>query len=210
MLKLTLKVNNSENNNYSRLARAGPRSESTQYELVRIDGCFKRADLSPRGRPSSGPAGLQLIRRARGRDDNIPLHSISGNDIVSYSFHSSSAPNSATIFDNLLTSITFFIYNINNCLFSHSFTQILIAMARVIKPPSFCDRFIEASSYEYKTRHLIDGRFVTCDQRISIVAGYMTEEVLGLSPFTFMHRDDVRWVMVALRQSKLNEKYRGF
>lgn len=75
-------------------------------------------------------------------------------------------------------------------------------MARVIKPPSFCDRFIEATRCEYKTRHLIDGRIVTCDQRISIVAGYMTEEVRGLSPFTFMHRDDVRWVMVALRQSE--------
>lgn len=41
-----------------------------------------------------------------------------------------------------------------------------------------------------------------CDQRISIVAGYLTEEVSGLSPFTFMHKDDVRWVMVALRQSE--------
>ncbi|KAL7046755.1 hypothetical protein ACKWTF_002701 [Chironomus riparius] len=141
-----------------RLARAGPRSEPTQYELVRIDGCFKRAELAPRGRPNTGPTGLQLIRRARGRDDNIPLHSISGNDII------------------------------------------LIAMARVIKPPMFCDRLIEACRYEYKTRHLIDGRIVQCDQRISIVAGYMTEEVSGLSPFTFMHRDDVRWVMVALRQ----------
>jgi hypothetical protein len=67
-----------------RLARAGPRSESTVYEMVRIDGCFRRADQAPRGRPNSGPTGLQLIRRARGRDDSIPLHSISGNDVVSY------------------------------------------------------------------------------------------------------------------------------
>lgn len=43
---------------------------------------------------------------------------------------------------------------------------------------------------------------VQIDQRISLVAGYMTEEVSGLSPFNFMHKDDVRWVMVALRQSK--------
>lgn len=80
-------------------------------------------------------------------------------------------------------------------------SQVLIAMARIIKPPMFCDRLIEACRYEYKTRHLIDGRIVQCDQRISIVAGYLTEEVSGLSPFTFIHRDDVRWVMVALRQS---------
>jgi hypothetical protein len=75
-------------------------------------------------------------------------------------------------------------------------------MARVVKPPLICDRLIEACRYEYRTRNLIDGRIVQCDQRISIVAGYLTEEVSGLSPFTFIHRDDVRWVMVALRQSK--------
>ena len=75
-------------------------------------------------------------------------------------------------------------------------------MARIIKPPMFCDRLIEACRYEYKTRNLIDGRIVQCDQRISIVAGYLTEEIAGLSPFTFIHRDDVRWVMVALRQSE--------
>ncbi|GAB0092163.1 uncharacterized protein DMENIID0001_071380 [Sergentomyia squamirostris] len=142
-----------------RLARAGPRSEPTAYEVVRIDGCFRRADSAPRGvKSSTYPGGLQLIRRTRGRDDSLPLHAISGNDIV------------------------------------------LVAMARVLKPPSICDRLIEACKHEYKTRHLIDGRIVQCDQRISIVAGYLTEEVSGLSPFTFMHKDDVRWVMVALRQ----------
>ena len=76
-------------------------------------------------------------------------------------------------------------------------------MARVIKRPLICDRLLESCTYEYKTRHLVDGRIVQCDQRISIVAGYLTDEVSGLSPFTFMHRDDVRWVMVALRQSML-------
>lgn len=33
------------------------------------------------------------------------------------------------------------------------------------------------------------------------ILGYMADEVCNLSAFTFMHRDDVRWVMVALRQS---------
>lgn len=85
-------------------------------------------------------------------------------------------------------------------------------MARIIKPPMLCDRLIEACRYEYKTRHLVDGRIMQCDQRISIVAGYMTEEISGLSPFTFIHRDDVRWVMVALRQSefKFLHKLYGF
>lgn len=141
-----------------RLARAGPRSEPTAYELVTIDGCFRRADSAPRGERPSGPSGLQLLRRARGRDDGISLQSINGNDIV------------------------------------------LVAMARVQKVPTICDRLIEACRYEYKTRHLIDGRIVQCDHRISVVAGYLTTEVSGLSPFTFMHKDDVRWVIVALRQ----------
>lgn len=124
-----------------------------------MDGCFRRADAAPRGLKSSGPAGLQLLRRGRGgREDGISLHSINGNDIV------------------------------------------LVAMVRVLKVPSICDRLIEACKYEYKTRHLIDGRIVQCDHRISVVAGYMTNEVSGLSPFTFMHKDDVRWVIVALRQ----------
>lgn len=78
-----------------------------------------------------------------------------------------------------------------------------MAMVRVIKPPTISERLFEANKFEYKTRHLIDGRIVQCCQRISIVAGYMADEVSGLSPFTFMHKDDVRWVMVALRQSKL-------
>lgn len=141
-----------------RIARAGPRSEPTAYEMVTVDGFFRRADAAPRGLKSSGPSGLQLLRRGRGREDGISLHSINGNDIV------------------------------------------LVAMVRVLKAPTICDRLIEACKYEYKTRHLIDGRIVQCDHRISVVAGYMTNEVSGLSPFTFMHKDDVRWVIVALRQ----------
>ncbi|XP_055384140.1 uncharacterized protein LOC129613868 isoform X2 [Condylostylus longicornis] len=142
-----------------RLARATPRSEPAAYEIVKIDGCFRRADSAPRGvKSSTFPSGLQLIRRARGRDDSIPLPSISANDIV------------------------------------------LVAMVRIIKPPKIIDRLREANNFEYKTRHLIDGRMIMVDQRISLVAGYMTDEVTGLSPFTFMHQDDVRWVIVALRQ----------
>ncbi|XP_037034497.1 neuronal PAS domain-containing protein 2-like isoform X1 [Bradysia coprophila] len=143
-----------------RLARAGPRTEPTQYEVVQFDGCFRRADSAPRGvKASTFRSGMHLIRRARCREDtSMPLQVISGNDVV------------------------------------------LVAMARVIKPPTITERLFEANKFEYKTRHLIDGRIVQCDQRISIVAGYMADEVSGLSPFTFMHKDDVRWVMVALRQ----------
>ncbi|XP_013101243.2 hypoxia-inducible factor 1-alpha [Stomoxys calcitrans] len=141
-----------------RLARSGPRSETTSYELVKIDGSFRRSDMAPRGlKTGTLPSTLQLMRRSRGREDILPLHTISGNDIV------------------------------------------LIAIARIVRPPVI-NTVLEANRLEYKTRHLIDGRIIDCDQRISLVAGYMTDEVRNLSPFTFMHQDDVRWVIVALRQ----------
>jgi hypothetical protein len=44
--------------------------------------------------------------------------------------------------------------------------------------------------------------YMNCDYRISVVAGYMAEEVTGESAFKFMHKDDVRFTIVALRQSK--------
>ncbi|KAJ8976459.1 hypothetical protein NQ317_012837 [Molorchus minor] len=68
---------------------------------------------------------------------------------------------------------------------------------------------MEASKDEYVTRHLIDGRIINCDQRISIVAGYMIDEVSGHSAFKYMHRDDVRWVMIALRQMYDRGESRG-
>lgn len=62
-------------------------------------------------------------------------------------------------------------------------------------------RILPPTAYsEYWTRHLIDGRIVQCDQSISLVAGYLTEEVTGTSAFFFMHKEDVRWVICVLRQ----------
>lgn len=81
--------------------------------------------------------------------------------------------------------------------------QVLVFFVKVVRPEPLVDQLIEASKDEYVTRHLVDGRIINCDQRISFIAGYMTEEVNGLSAFNFMHREDVRWVMIALRQSKL-------
>lgn len=62
---------------------------------------------------------------------------------------------------------------------------------------------IDANKQEYVTRHLVDGRIIYCDHRISIVAGYLSEEVSGLSAFSFMHKDDVRWTIIGLRQSTI-------
>ncbi|XP_020296520.1 circadian locomoter output cycles protein kaput-like isoform X2 [Pseudomyrmex gracilis] len=53
---------------------------------------------------------------------------------------------------------------------------------------------------EYVTRHLVDGRIIYCDHRISLIAGYMSEEVSGENAFKYMHKDDFRWTMIGLRQ----------
>ncbi|XP_015125703.1 hypoxia-inducible factor 1-alpha isoform X2 [Diachasma alloeum] len=66
----------------------------------------------------------------------------------------------------------------------------------------------EATKEEYVTRHLVDGRIIFCDHRISIVAGYMSEEVSGANAFRYMHKDDVRWTMIGLRQ--MYDRREGF
>lgn len=55
---------------------------------------------------------------------------------------------------------------------------------------------------EYRTRHSVDGQIIQCEARIALVTGYMTHEVNGVNAMNFMHRDDVRWVIIALRESK--------
>ncbi|KAH8367997.1 hypothetical protein KR084_005331 [Drosophila pseudotakahashii] len=179
-----------------RLARASTRAEATRhYERVKIDGCFRRSDSSLTGGAAANyPIVSQLIRRSRNNNmlaaaaavaaeaATVPpqhdaiaqaaLHGISGNDIV------------------------------------------LVAMARVLRKERAPEetegaegalgltiyRQPEPYQLEYHTRHLIDGSIIDCDQRIGLVAGYMKDEVRNLSPFCFMHLDDVRWVIVALRQ----------
>lgn len=77
---------------------------------------------------------------------------------------------------------------------------VFIGMVRVVSnelPPHITQ---PAAYSEYWTRHLIDGRIVQVDQSISLVAGYMTDEVTGTSGFYYIHKDDVRWVVCNLRQ----------
>ncbi|XP_046410782.1 uncharacterized protein LOC124175025 isoform X4 [Neodiprion fabricii] len=78
---------------------------------------------------------------------------------------------------------------------------IFVGIARLVKRRTITElSLLEATKDEYVTRHLIDGRIIFCDHRISVVAGYMAEEVSGLSAFKFMHKEDVRWTMIGLRQ----------
>ncbi|XP_059054469.1 hypoxia-inducible factor 1-alpha-like [Achroia grisella] len=78
-----------------------------------------------------------------------------------------------------------------------------VVFVGVVRPAS--DTFItesemESFSMEYRTRHSIDGQIIQCEQRIALVTGYMTHEVYGVNAMNFMHRDDVRWVIIALRE----------
>ncbi|XP_022215048.2 circadian locomoter output cycles protein kaput [Drosophila obscura] len=200
-----------------RVARASTRAEaSRQYELVKIDGCFRRSDSSLTGGAAANyPIVSQLIRRSR------------NNNMLAAAAVAAAAAAEATA------------AAITGCLPQHDAIAqaalhgisgndiVLVAMARVLREDRHRDRdrdrdrdhrvraespecedfgssllYRQPEPYqlEYRTRHLIDGSIIDCDQRIGLVAGYMKDEVRNLSPFCFMHLDDVRWVIVALRQ----------
>nr|CAD7446330.1 unnamed protein product [Timema bartmani] len=78
---------------------------------------------------------------------------------------------------------------------------VLVAVVKLFKETRVAElSLLEATRDEYITRHLIDGRFIYCDHRISVVSGYFPEEVSGLSAFKFMHKEDFLYTMIALRQ----------
>ncbi|XP_006616369.1 neuronal PAS domain-containing protein 2-like isoform X1 [Apis dorsata] len=78
---------------------------------------------------------------------------------------------------------------------------VFVGVAQLLmKQPLTKISIIDANKNEYITRHLVDGRIIYCDHRVSVVAGYLSEEVSGMSAFGFMHKDDRIWAMVALRQ----------
>ncbi|CAL7935902.1 unnamed protein product [Xylocopa violacea] len=78
---------------------------------------------------------------------------------------------------------------------------VFVGVARLLmRRPITKISIIDANKDEYITRHLVDGRIIYCDHRVSVVAGYLSEEVSGMSAFSFMHKSDRIWAMVALRQ----------
>ncbi|TDG40160.1 hypothetical protein AWZ03_013423 [Drosophila navojoa] len=186
-----------------RLARASTRAEATRhYEMVKIDGCFRRSDSSVTGGAAANyPIVSQLIRRSR------------NNNMLAAAAAAAAATNAAAATAATTTTTTTLTAP---CLPQHDAIAqaalhgisgndiVLVAMARVMREESTCLSLMcrqpEPYQLEYRTRHLIDGSIIDCDQRIGIVAGYMKDEVRNLSPFSFMHLDDVRWVIVALRQ----------
>ncbi|KAJ8737772.1 hypothetical protein PYW08_000367 [Mythimna loreyi] len=78
-----------------------------------------------------------------------------------------------------------------------------IVFIGIVRPTSetfINESALESYRMEYRTRHSIDGEIIQCESRIAIVTGYMTHEVSGVNAMNFMHRDDVRWVIIALRE----------
>nr|QLH55914.1 methoprene-tolerant protein 2 [Chilo suppressalis] len=77
---------------------------------------------------------------------------------------------------------------------------VFVGIVRLAAETFITESNMEAWRMEYRTRHSIDGQIIQCEQRISLVTGYMTHEVNGINAMNFMHKDDVRWVVIALRE----------
>lgn len=148
-----------------RLARASTRSESKKiYEIVKIDGCFRRSDFSAVATgANSYPIVSQLIRRSRNASPSHMGGSGGGATLGAGAFIPHLLPHDA-IAQAALHGVS------GNDI-------VLIAMARIIRPAKIINWPLESNRLEYKTRHLIDGRIIDCDHRIGLVAGYMQEEV---------------------------------
>ncbi|CAH2103878.1 unnamed protein product [Euphydryas editha] len=84
--------------------------------------------------------------------------------------------------------------------FSSGNDIVFVGMVRPTVDTFLTESGLESFKMEYRTRHSIDGEIIQCEQRIALVTGYMTDEVNGVNAMNFMHRDDVRWVVIALRE----------
>ncbi|EDW26608.1 GL13106 [Drosophila persimilis] len=149
-----------------RVARASTRAEATrQYELVKIDGCFRRSDSSLTGGAAANyPIVSQLIRRSR------------NNNMLAAAAAAAAAAAEATAAAAAAA--------ITGCLPQHDAIAqaalhgisgndiVLVAMARVLREDRVraespeCEDFGSSLLYrqpepyqlEYRTRHLIDGQ----------------------------------------------------
>ncbi|XP_049827816.1 uncharacterized protein LOC126267043 isoform X3 [Schistocerca gregaria] len=79
--------------------------------------------------------------------------------------------------------------------------NVLVAVVQLFREKKVMElSLLEATLDEYQTRHLKDGSIVYSDHRISVVAGYLADEVHGHNAFTFMHQDDMAYALIALQQ----------
>lgn len=69
--------------------------------------------------------------------------------------------------------------------------NLLIAIVKVIRSQPIAEiSWLDGCHDEYITQHSMDGRIVCADHRISIVAGYLPDEVVGKSAYEFMYPKD--------------------
>jgi len=71
----------------------------------------------------------------------------------------------------------------------------LVAVVQLLQPQSLLPALtiIESMKNEYLTKHLPDGRIIQTDHRISIIAGYFMEEVMGYSAYNYIWEEDVEF-----------------
>nr|BCX71439.1 methoprene-tolerant protein [Pseudothemis zonata] len=78
---------------------------------------------------------------------------------------------------------------------------VMVAVAKVCRERQIPElSLMEVCKDEYLTRHGLNGEIINVDHRISVVAGYLADEVKGQSAFSFMHEQDARWTIIALQQ----------
>jgi len=71
----------------------------------------------------------------------------------------------------------------------------LVAIVEQLHPQSLLPALtiIESMKNEYLTKHLPDGRIIQTDHRISLIAGYFMEEVMGFSAYNYICEEDAEF-----------------
>lgn len=79
----------------------------------------------------------------------------------------------------------------------------LVAIGRlqVTSSPDASDLMGTNAQNEFVTRHSMDGKFTFVDQRVPLILGYQTQELLGKSCFDFFHPEDQEHMKQTLEQA---------
>lgn len=67
----------------------------------------------------------------------------------------------------------------------------------------------EATADEYVTRHSLDGTIIFADHRLATITGHMPHEVVGLSAYEYIHKDDTSIALFAHHLMFSNDKGTG-
>ncbi|PRD27565.1 UNVERIFIED_CONTAM: Aryl hydrocarbon receptor nuclear translocator-like protein 2 [Trichonephila clavipes] len=67
----------------------------------------------------------------------------------------------------------------------------------------------EATADEYVTRHSLDGTIIFADHRLATITGHMPHEVIGLSAYEYIHKEDTSIALFAHHLMFSNDKGTG-